>query len=117
MRHLPNLRVANFLETPGEEGGISGRYVIPMARGVLLQVIACDAEGWEHVSVTVLTHRSRCPTWEEMERVRELFWRDDETVMQLSVPRADHINAHPYCLHWWKPIDAEIPRPPSNMVA
>jgi len=118
VRHHPNLRVANYLEIAGEEGGISGRYVIPIRHGVVLQVIASDGLGWEHVSVTVLTptRPKRCPTWEEMERVRELFWRDDETVMQLSVPRAEHVNTHPYCLHLWKPLDSEIPRPPSILV-
>lgn len=41
---------------------------------------------WEHVSVSVSGAR-RCPTWEEMDAVKRLFWADDETVMQLHVPR------------------------------
>jgi hypothetical protein len=51
-----------------------------------------------------------------MQHVRDLFFRDDETVMQLHVPRVDHINQHPYCLHLWRPQRADIPRPPGILV-
>lgn len=83
-------------------------------KGAALRVIASTGEGWDHVSVSTAT---RCPTWDEMERVKRLFFRDDETAMQLHVPPSDHKNCHPYCLHLWRPRDAEIPRPPSIMVA
>jgi len=52
-----------------------------------------------------------------MEFVRRRFFRDDETVMQLHVPVSEHINAHPNCLHLWRPQQLEIPRPPGWMVA
>lgn len=78
-----------------------------------LKVIASSGEGWDHVSVS-LPHR--CPTWGEMEHIKRLFFRDDETAMQLHVPPTDHISVHPYCLHLWRPHDVEIPRPPSIFV-
>jgi hypothetical protein len=111
------MRIVNFLQpNPGDgltyRNQVDGHYVIPR-KGIVLTVIASDGEGWEHVSVS--TSR-RCPTWEEMEFIRGLFWRDDETVMQLSVPRASHRSLHPYCLHWWKPTDQDIPRPPDGLV-
>lgn len=78
-----------------------------------LKVIASSGEGWDHVSVSL---PDRCPTWAEMEQVKRLFFRDDETAMQLHVPPSDHVNCHPFCLHLWRPHDVEIPRPPSIMV-
>jgi hypothetical protein len=63
------------------------------------------SEGWEHVSVSLA---ARTPNWAEMEYVREIFWLSTETVMQLSVPRSDHVNRHPYCLHLWRPTFTEI---------
>lgn len=109
---------------PSVEGyGFNGAFRIPYKLQVL-KVLASDAEGWkqcraegdpwEHVSVSIAT---RCPIWEEMEFVRELFWRDDETVMQLSVARSEHVNVHPYCLHMWRPVcGLSIPLPPSELV-
>lgn len=78
-----------------------------------MHVIASSGEGWDHVSIS---RRNRCPNWLEMEHVKHLFFRDDETAMQLHVPASDHISHHPYCLHLWRPLNAEIPRPPGIMV-
>jgi hypothetical protein len=78
-----------------------------------LIVIASAGEGWDHVSVS---RRNRCPNWPEMEQVKRAFFRDDETAMQLHVPQSDHVNNHPYALHMWRPLDREIPRPPSILV-
>lgn len=82
-------------------------------KGNILRMQAGTGDGWEHVSVSL---EYRVPTWYEMCWVKELFWGDDECVMQLHVPKADWVNNHPYCLHLWKPIDLEIPRPPKDLV-
>ena len=79
-----------------------------------MRVLASNGEGWDHVSVS---RRTRCPNWEEMEQIARLFFRPDETAMQLHVPASDHISVHHYCLHWWRPQAEAIPRPPGTMVA
>lgn len=79
----------------------------------VLRVIASAGDGWDHVSVSL---PDRPPSWEEMEHVKRLFFRDDETAMQLHVPPADHINHHPNCLHLWRPHEGAIPRPPAYLV-
>ena len=81
--------------------------------GGTLRVIASVGEGWDHVSVS---RQNRCPNWPEMEHVKRLFFKDDETAMQLHVPPSDHISHHPHCLHIWRPLDVEIPRPPADHV-
>lgn len=78
-----------------------------------LKVIASSGAGWEHVSVS---RARRCPNWPEMAHIKELFFLETETVMQLHVPSSEHVNDHNYCLHLWRPLNAEIPRPPSWMV-
>jgi hypothetical protein len=80
--------------------------------GALLRIIATNGDGWDHVSVS---HRQRCPTWDEMSWVAQKFF-GDETAMQLHVPSSDHVNHHKYCLHWWRPHDEAIPRPGYWMV-
>lgn len=36
--------------------------------------------------------------------------------MQLHPKKEEYVNNMPYCLHIWKPIDKEIPTPPSVLV-
>jgi hypothetical protein len=115
MRDLKQLD-AFRLKMPGFPigGSTEGAFAIqsPTFAGKL-RVIASAGLGWDHVSVSL---PNRCPNWPEMSRVKDLFFHDDETVMQLHVPASDHVNNHPYCLHLWRPHQAEIPRPPALMV-
>ena len=100
------------LEMPnwsGDHG--NGAFQIP-SRG--LRIIVSDGGGWDHVSVS---RQDRCPTWDEMEWVKRKFFHDSDCCMQLHVPVSDHKNCHPHCLHIWRPQEADIPRPPSIMVA
>lgn len=99
-------------------GGIGdetcGKFNVPSKiDGQNLQVVASSGMDWDHVSVS---RTNRCPNWPEMEQIKHLFFKDDETAMQLHVPPSDHINVHPYCLHIWRPHKGEIPRPPGFMV-
>jgi len=94
--------------------GTAGIFMIPSPIDQKpIAVIASSGEGWDHVSVSRPT---RCPNWPEMEHIAALFFEDDETAMQLHVPATDHVNNHPYCLHWWRPHKVAIPRPDSIMV-
>lgn len=92
-----------------------GAFIVPspIDRGDL-RVIVSSGAGWDHVSVSRV---NRCPNWTEMEHIKRLFFRDEETAMQLHVPASDHINNHPHCLHLWRPNDGrQIPRPPYDLV-
>lgn len=98
MRTAPNERVERF-RSSGPANASYGGFVL-MCRGNRLRVIASDGLGWDHVSVS---RPDRCPTWDEMAFVKKQFFHADETVMQLHVPEAAHINCHPFCLHLWRP--------------
>lgn len=75
-----------------------------------LMVIASQGTGWDHVSVS---HRKRCPTWEEMVFVKRAFFNPDEWVVEFHPPEKANISVHPYCLHLWRPNDGrELPIPP-----
>lgn len=68
---------------------------------------------WEHVSVST---RGRCPNWEEMCFIKDLFWDEEEMVMQVHPPKSEWINNHKFCLHLWKPKYEKIPAPPGVAV-
>lgn len=101
--------------TTSHEGPMGAFFVMgPM--GMRLKIISSgvdDEFGWEHVSVSC---DKRPPRWNEMCFVKDLFWGEDEAVMQLHPPKADYINCHPYCLHLWRPMKGEIPMPPPMLV-
>lgn len=78
-----------------------------------LKVICSDGEGWEHVSVSL---PNRCPTWEEMCKVKDLFWSAEDCVIQFHPPRSEYVNNHPYCLHLWRPVGQQLITPPSILV-
>jgi hypothetical protein len=91
-----------------------GAFLIPSKiDGQAMQCVASSGNGWDHVSVS---RTSRTPNWTEMEQVKRLFFREDETAMQLHVPAAAHISIHPYCLHLWRSQTQPIPLPPEWMV-
>jgi len=75
--------------------------------------------GWEHVSVTKRTKNRNVyslPSWEEMCFIKDLFWSDEDTVIQYHPKKSEYVNNHPYVLHLWKPTNIELPIPNSLLV-
>lgn len=71
------------------------------------------AEQWDHVSVT---KNVGMPTWEEMCFLKNLFWDEEDCVVQYHPPKSDYVNVAKGCLHLWRFIGGETPRPPSIFV-
>jgi hypothetical protein len=138
MKNLASEEIARFRIAhphfgggPDELRAWGGVYEIPFKakagafqQQVILRVVAsrggcpfgaerAEHNDWDHVSIST---KSRCPTWEEMEFIKRLFFERDECAIQLHVPPRDHVNNHEYCLHIWRPLKVPIPRPPADMV-
>lgn len=78
-----------------------------------LTVTASSAGDWDHVSIS---REKRYPDWAEMEQIALLFFKDDETAMQLHAPIKDHVARNgARCLSWWRPHDGSIPDPNSRL--
>lgn len=80
-----------------------------------MKVIADDGKDsqWEHVSIS---RRNRCPNWIEMCYIKDLFWGEEETVIQYHPPKSKYINNAPTALHLWRPKRENIPLPPMILV-
>lgn len=104
-------RNSNPLVFPDIGDRHNGYLYIPKRR---MKIVFSNGGDWEHVSVSI---GDRCPTWDEMEEVKRRFWSPEDTVMQLHVQVTEHRNCHPYCLHLWRPLNMQIPRPPGIFVA
>lgn len=97
--------------------GNNGAFFIPLSQRSEAWVIASDGEGWEHVSVHMLSDGiERTPTWAEMCRIKDIFWNDDDCVVQFHPPKSDYVNNHKHTLHLWRPIGKEILRPDAKLV-
>jgi hypothetical protein len=104
------LRDGAYASRTGDQHG-AFKLIAPSRRLAVLS--SGPNEGWEHVSVSA---HDRTPTWKEMCWIKDLFWDDDEVVMQLHPAKRDYVNHHPYCLHLWRPLEGVIPLPPSEFV-
>lgn len=100
------------LETkPGEKHGI---FFVPFENNELKVIISAGNQtGWEHVSVSL---KNRCPNWREMCHVKDLFWSEEEVVVQFHPKKSEYVNNHPTCLHLFKHTSLDFPTPPSILI-
>lgn len=92
--------------------GMNGAFTINYA-GTELHVIISDGEGWDHVSVSTW---HRCPTFDELKWIKNLFWEKDETVIHFWPKESEYVNFHPYTLHLWKKQGVDYELPPKKFI-
>ena len=88
----------------------NGCFCFPQ-EGYGLNVIASNGGGWDHVSVSRTD--MQMPTWDDMCKVKDLFFAPEETVVQYHPKKSEYVNNHPTCLHMWRWQGGEFPMPPS----
>ncbi len=81
------------------------------------RIIVSWGGGWDHASMTLTNaQRERCPEWEEMCWLKNIFWGEGETVTQYHPAKSEYVNCHPFCLHLWKLQNCVLPTPPAEFV-
>jgi hypothetical protein len=123
--HVPeSLRVqpAGWESDPGDLFGV---FHLPTGAR-LLRILATDGQGgitaaepWEHVSVSVRgrggVSRPKLPTWDEMCRVKDLFWDGEDVVVQFHPARSQYVD-NADVLHLWRWRDGVLPTPDPLLV-
>lgn len=106
------LRTGFMKSDTGDDFGI---FRIPTKKEpFFLTVMSAPSDAqWEHVSVST---PKRTPTWDEMCRIKDLFFSENEVVWQYHPAKEDHVNNHAHCLHLWRLKDFEMPMPPTIAV-
>lgn len=94
--------------------GNNGMFEFDGPCGLRLRAIVSDGMGWDHVSVSCERLR-RLPNWLEMCFVKDLFWHEEECVVQFHPPRSEYVDNAPV-LHLWKLQGCTLTLPPSIMV-
>lgn len=119
-QHLEPWRVTkNDNGMASKEGDPFGAFFVPRGRTTLRIIATTGSEEvpWEHVSVAALDYKGeRCPTWEEMCWVKDLFWNGEEAVVQYHPPESEYVSMMKYVLHLWRPLNETLPRPPAVAV-
>ncbi len=94
-----------------------GWFMIPFYKknrgeATMIAVQADAQTEWEHISASI---RGRTPTWEEMCYLKNLFWDEEDCVVQYHPPKSEYVNLAKNCLHLWR-YRGEMPRPPKEYV-
>jgi hypothetical protein len=94
----------------GKDGGncyVTFRFSKPIT------VVFSNGGGWDHVSAS---KANKTPTWEEMCQIKDLFFNEEETVIQYHPKKSKYKNIHNHCLHLWKKQNNEFELPPDYMI-
>lgn len=96
--------------------GFNGFFCLVL-NGLKIKVIASDQKGWQHVSVSI-NDSTNTPSWSIMCQVKDLFWEDEDWVVQFHPAKSEYVNQHPGVLHLWKCThsDNSFPTPDRLMV-
>lgn len=91
------------------------KYVMPVAgKTYATEVTAAGMKGsvvfgwegkWEHVSFS--PYSKKTPSWDAMCELKDLFWNDDECVIQMHPKKSEYVNIKQNCLHLWRMKELE----------
>ena len=66
-----------------------------------------NEDGWEHVSISP-NKMHKIPSWNDMCILKDIFFNDEEEVLQLHPKKSQYVNISTNCLHLWRPKGLEI---------
>ena len=94
--------------------GMDGFSGLVHMSGYTASIIVSDGAGWEHASISPM--RNVTPSWDDMCKLKDLIWNDDETVIQIHPPKDQYVNNVGNCLHLWRCTYKDMLLPPSCLV-
>lgn len=77
---------------------------------IFIFIMSVDENGddrWEHVSVHINGQTKKTPSWDDMCKIKDLFWNSDEEVHQIHPPKKYYVhsfNELENVLHLWRPV-------------
>ena len=83
--------------------------------GIKCSLIFSWYGGWKHVSIMPYDKKI-IPSWNDMCKLKNMFWSENEAVMQIHPRKEDYVNTAKNCLHLWKPTEEDMPLPPKEFV-
>jgi len=115
--HLNKHRIKTGPYASDPSYGFNGAFKFtlpPDPRSILC--IASDGCGFKHVSVSYILSPAKTPSWEVMCQVKDLFWEEEDWVVQFHPAKSESVNFHKGALHLWECLDRAMPTPTSILV-
>jgi hypothetical protein len=114
LEHIKQFRIKHpFLDYGDDFNGCA--YIDnPFPSRKSLFVVFSNGNNWDHVSVSLVNQKM--PTWDEMCFVKNIFFNEEECVVQFHPKESEYINNHKACLHLWRYQSGEFPCPDKIMV-
>lgn len=108
MKNIKSLE--KYINNDIGKSNINKSFSVPLNDNKEAFVIASENfMGWDHVSAHIISVESgalnRTPNNEEMQFLRNLFFEDEEVVLEFHPAKKDYINNHSYVLHMWRSTD------------
>lgn len=72
--------------------------------------VASVGGGWDHVSIST---SNEVPSVDMMETFKQMFFKENETVVEYHPKKSEYVNNFDYCLHLWRPNKEEMKLPDS----
>lgn len=117
LHELDKYRVKHPTWPQNEKNGVFKVYVNGRSFYVLVSVDTIGGDGmWEHISVTP-KNQKRCPTWEEMCAIKDMFFFPEEECIEYHPRRSEYVNYESNCLHIWRPVNGSVIRRPIEDVS
>lgn len=95
------------------EQGLIGWVDFPDLKFTGTVIAGFNEGGYEHVSVSS-RKKTQLPSWDVMCRLKDMFWRKDEDVIQIHPKEEEYIhgvgmpwNRLDNVLHLWRPADGD----------
>ena len=110
LKRTPHLCIKGKLESAPDESEVYFGW-IDIEGFIGTVVFGFNEHGiWEHVSISH-NNKHRLPTWENMCRVKEMFWGKDVTVVQWHPAEDSYIHGimgmDTNILHLWRPKNGD----------
>jgi len=110
LNELDKYRIRSAIFPATDHSGAFKVFVNGRSFQVIASVDSIGSGIWEHVSV-VPKNQKRCPTWDEMCAIKDMFFNPEEECIQYHPKHSKYVNYHEYCLHIWRPADGNLRSP------
>lgn len=100
MKNLKQIRDKRLRVICMPQNGTMGMGIIKDGDFTASVVFGTHECGWEHVSISPFG--GTMPTWDQMCTIKDIFWHEEETVVQIHPKKSEYVNIMQNCLHLWK---------------